>query len=74
MNSSDRKKHEAYTYPAIRVNVLIRDRKNSVVTEYSFWLDDASARRAFAARCTDAWLAGQTVTTKQEVGAPKYRA
>lgn len=50
----------------IRLRVEVRSAEGELILSYCFWLDDHVARRAFAARCPDAWLAGQSVTTYEE--------
>lgn len=50
----------------IRLRVEVRDALGALVLTYAFWLDDHVARRAFAARCPDAWLAGQRIITFKE--------
>lgn len=55
-------------YPRIKLRVVVRDRNEEEVLTYTFWLDDAKARQAFAARCPDAWTAGQSVTTYEDEG------
>jgi len=55
-------------YPHMRIHVEVRDQDDNTIVEYLFWLNDKQARDAFAARCKDAWAAGQTILTYQEVG------
>lgn len=50
----------------IRLRVEVRDALGVLVHTYAFWLDDDVARRAFAARCPDAWRAGQRIVTYEE--------
>lgn len=50
----------------IRLRVEVRDAPGVLVLTYTFWLDDHVARRAFAARCPDAWRAGQRIVTYEE--------
>lgn len=52
-------------YPHIRVRVSVMQ-KTTMLLSYTFWLDDDKARQTFAARCTDAWLDGQTIITSLE--------
>lgn len=54
---------ERSRYAPIRIEVTVTDGSREV-TRYSFWLDNDKARRAFAERCQEAWLAGQAITTK----------
>lgn len=53
------------TKPRIHLRVEVWDAEVLVLT-YTFWLDDHVARRAFAARCPDAWRAGQQIVTYEE--------
>ena len=52
--------------PEVHLRVEVRDALGALVLTYTFWLDDHVARRAFAARCPDAWRAGQRIVTFEE--------
>ncbi len=52
-------------YPHVQVRVSVM-RDTQMLLSYVFWLDNDTERRSFAARCTEAWLAGQTIITSME--------
>lgn len=52
-----------YPHLCVRVSIM---RGTDMLLSYTFWLDNDSERRSFAMRCTEAWLAGQTIITSME--------
>lgn len=52
-------------YPHIQVRVSVMQ-ETTMLLSYVFWYDNDSERRNFAARCMEAWLAGQTIITSME--------
>lgn len=58
-----RQRERSRQYPRIKVHVEVWDKDDEIILEYSFWLNDNTSRNAFAARCADAWKAGQAVLT-----------
>lgn len=65
-------KHGGRSAPAQRIAVRVFAANaadfedSSALVAYSFDFSDDTARRAFAARCPDAWRAGQFVLTFEE--------